>query len=217
MRGTIYLITNKVNGKQYIGQTRAPLPHRWYQHGYASRKSPQVIHMAMRKYGVENFVISQLCTCPSEDLDEMEAIFIEEYGTLCPSGYNVRAGGHNHAHVRPGKRRHEEDSQLPLYVKRLRDATRNREGYRVNHGPSGQSANFCCMQQTMEKKLQQALQFLKQAKAGRARRAPKVFKTRDLPPYVFAHRKKWIVKKKGHDTVRFTDKMDAIEYAKSYS
>ena len=37
--GYIYLITNKVNGKGYIGQTNRTVPFRFQQHQYRSTKA----------------------------------------------------------------------------------------------------------------------------------------------------------------------------------
>ena len=56
----IYKITNKINGKVYIGQTIQCLKKRWSQHKSDSKKSNMTIHKAMRKYGIENFTIEEI-------------------------------------------------------------------------------------------------------------------------------------------------------------
>ena len=72
----IYKITNKINNKIYIGQTKLSLEKRFYYHIYDSLKSQDVnikLHNAIRKYGVENFNIALLEQCESKtQLDERE-------------------------------------------------------------------------------------------------------------------------------------------------
>lgn len=53
---SIYKITNKINGKLYIGYSKRPSA-RWYDHKkYACKNKKGVLYDAMRKYGIENFV-----------------------------------------------------------------------------------------------------------------------------------------------------------------
>lgn len=56
----IYKITNKVNGKVYIDQSKN-IEKRWKQH--LGAKDNYLIHRAIRKYGKDNFSfeIVQLC------------------------------------------------------------------------------------------------------------------------------------------------------------
>ena len=58
MEGFIYKITNKVNGKSYIGQTRNTVEFRWRQHYKA--KDNKYFHRAIQKYGKENFADSSV-------------------------------------------------------------------------------------------------------------------------------------------------------------
>lgn len=88
---TIYLITNLINGKQYIGQTSQSLKTRFDQH--CTYSASTLIHNAIIEFGRENFIIEKL-----EELDnDKDAIAIEkqyilEYNTLTPNGYNVFQG-----------------------------------------------------------------------------------------------------------------------------
>ncbi|MBQ6005770.1 MAG: GIY-YIG nuclease family protein [Selenomonadaceae bacterium] len=59
--GVIYLITNTLNGKMYVGQTRQKLSSRIY--GHKSNKGKSAIDVAIRKYGWENFTVEVLETC----------------------------------------------------------------------------------------------------------------------------------------------------------
>lgn len=91
--GVIYKITNKINGKAYIGQTTTTISFRWKAH--LRTKTCRYLHHAIVKYGQESFMIEELATCSShEDLDLLERIVIEQEKTLVPYGYNLRTGGH---------------------------------------------------------------------------------------------------------------------------
>ena len=55
--GFIYLITNKENGKQYVGKTSYTVGLRWQDHKKNFRRilDNMAIHKAMNKYGIDNF------------------------------------------------------------------------------------------------------------------------------------------------------------------
>jgi group I intron endonuclease len=91
----IYKITNKLNGKQYVGQTKATPEKRFTNHVYAaSNGSTAIIHNAIRKYGKDAFEIELLQECQSfEELDEAERRWIAELDTVTPNGYNIEEGG----------------------------------------------------------------------------------------------------------------------------
>lgn len=90
MKGYIYKITNKVNGKSYIGQTRYTVEFRWRQHQH--KKDSVYFHNAIKKYGVENFIVETLEECNYEDLDSREIFYIAKYDTF-NKGYNLTIGG----------------------------------------------------------------------------------------------------------------------------
>lgn len=86
----IYIITNKINNKQYIGATDNTLDIRFKSHRY----DKNVISQAIRKYGKEHFTIESLLECSSMDeAYDLEPKFIVEHGTKYPNGYNVSDGG----------------------------------------------------------------------------------------------------------------------------
>src|SRR5699024_9064489 len=88
----IYLITNKKNGKQYVGQTTRTLRERELEH---TRKNG-LVGSAIRKYGRENFDIRQIDSADSiELLNEKEIEWIEKLETKTPYGYNLCNGGNN--------------------------------------------------------------------------------------------------------------------------
>lgn len=90
MKGIIYKITNKVNGKSYIGQTRYTLEFRWKQHQH--KKDNTYFHNAIHKYGIENFSTEILEECDYKDLDSREIFYIAKYNTF-KEGYNLTIGG----------------------------------------------------------------------------------------------------------------------------
>jgi group I intron endonuclease len=91
-RIAIYVITNIVNGKQYVGQT-GDLKMRWYRHRNAKHPT-SVLHSAIRLYGIDNFVFTHLMDVLSQEYaNEIEQELIASKGTLAPGGYNLTAGG----------------------------------------------------------------------------------------------------------------------------
>ena len=53
----IYILTNKVNGKQYVGKD-SNLPNRVNQHLSGYENNCPLIYRAIKKYGRENFDIA---------------------------------------------------------------------------------------------------------------------------------------------------------------
>lgn len=92
---TIYKHTNKVNGKVYIGQTKAKdLTRRWSGgHGY---KQCFYFFSAIVRYGWLNFdhEILETGIPDSKTADERERYYIEQYQSRNPRyGYNIQSGG----------------------------------------------------------------------------------------------------------------------------
>ena len=95
----IYKITNKINGKTYIGQS-VNIERRFSEHKVSSHNPKSLIHKALNKYGIENFEFSIVDECEENQLDEKEIFYIKQYNTSAPNGYNVQFGG-NDTHVVP--------------------------------------------------------------------------------------------------------------------
>ena len=95
MRGFIYKITNKVNGKSYIEQTIQNVKERLYQH-CAIKCSQAVlnmaIHRAINKYGKSNFTIEVIEEVESTNLNDRERYWIKYYNSY-NNGYNATKGG----------------------------------------------------------------------------------------------------------------------------
>lgn len=93
-KGIIYLITNKVNGLSYIGQTTTSLAKRLSKHKYDAFNRPKgLLHNAIAEHGIECFHMTPLFTAfHAEELDRVEVEFIKEFDTL-NNGYNSTLGG----------------------------------------------------------------------------------------------------------------------------
>lgn len=92
----IYKIENKINGKVYIGQTIQKLSRRIAGHVCPGNKYISVIDKAIKKYGIENFLISQIDHADSiDELNEKEIYWIKYYNCIVPNGYNIEKGGKN--------------------------------------------------------------------------------------------------------------------------
>lgn len=85
----VYLITNKINGDTYIGQSKN-IERRWMEH-----KAPSTIQKdtplsnAMRQYGISSFELAVLEICHEKELDTLEKYYIKK---LKPT-YNRNEGG----------------------------------------------------------------------------------------------------------------------------
>lgn len=101
MKGKIYKITNKINGKVYIGQTVKSLKERFQRHCQSTSSKDKyhlnmVIKKAIKKYGKENFTIELIEEVETTRLDEREVYWISFYDSY-NNGYNCTLGGQNGA------------------------------------------------------------------------------------------------------------------------
>ena len=93
MQMIIYCITNKVNGKQYVGQTVRSAEERFMEH---ARHNRTYIERTVKKYGRENFDVEVIDSALLiDDLNEKEKYWIDKLNTKKPNGYNVCDGGDN--------------------------------------------------------------------------------------------------------------------------
>ena len=86
----IYKITNKVNGKVYIGQSIRPIEQRFQRHINDAVNNILDTHFAraIRKYGKENFYIELIETCDNQtELNLREQYWIRKYDSI-NNGYN---------------------------------------------------------------------------------------------------------------------------------
>ena len=93
MYGHVYCITNKTNGKKYIGQTTQERPARRGQaHFWNSANG--VLRHAVIKYGMNAFTFEVIGVAANQDsLDLLEETAVALLNTISPNGYNLRYGG----------------------------------------------------------------------------------------------------------------------------
>lgn len=98
----IYKITNKINGKFYIGQAE-DIYHRFRTHFWAhGDHHNSAIDAAIHKYGLENFDLEILEECSKEQLNEREIYWGENYyqgHCYIPEGYNIALLGGNQSNI----------------------------------------------------------------------------------------------------------------------
>jgi group I intron endonuclease len=116
----IYKITNLSTGKIYVGQAVSHiLNHKKYRpYGHEGRfrchiseafstkkNQSHYLNNAIRKYGVEDFIVELIECCEVEKSDEREIHYIQELNCLFPNGYNLKNGGSVFTHSDESKKR----------------------------------------------------------------------------------------------------------------
>lgn len=85
--GIVYILTNKINGKKYVGRTSSTIRRRMADHiSKSSRGFSSPLHSAIRKYGIENFSYETI-KCLFKDLNKTEKEMIERLDSA-NNGYN---------------------------------------------------------------------------------------------------------------------------------
>lgn len=106
--GVIYMATNLVNGKRYVGKTLVSRAARWRQHCSNARAGVVTyLYKAMRKYGTENFTVEVIDQALlAEELEAKEIEWIARLGTADPViGYNCTTGGDSGLHTAASRNR----------------------------------------------------------------------------------------------------------------
>jgi group I intron endonuclease len=92
----IYVITNDVNDKSYVGLCAGDLQLRWRRHLACCRFGEGgALYNAIRKYGENKFHITSLWSghVSPDSLKTLEKYFIRCLNTMRPNGYNLTEGG----------------------------------------------------------------------------------------------------------------------------
>lgn len=126
----IYVVTNLVNGKKYVGRTRCDNDN-YYGSG-------DLVKKAIRKYGKENFSKVYVdSTLGSNEANKLEVEWILKEDSLIPNGYNLLLHGYGgnmsesqKKIIKQGVKAQWDDPNSIFnskeYRKRLSDAAQNR-------------------------------------------------------------------------------------------
>lgn len=82
----IYITTNSINGKQYIGSHNGDINDNYLGSG-------KVLLKSIKKYGSENFKREILEECDPSLNVLLETKYIKKYNTIIPNGYNISPTG----------------------------------------------------------------------------------------------------------------------------
>lgn len=86
----LYTITNRVNGKQYVG-IAVNVARRFIEH--KSGHGSLIVYQAIKKYGIENLTFDVYCEGCEENIKQLEVTLIAQLNTKAPNGYNLTDGG----------------------------------------------------------------------------------------------------------------------------
>lgn len=131
----IYVITNTITKKQYVGQTVTHrLNHGKYRpFGYIKRfkdhlsealcntktKQCRYLNNSIRKYGPDAFIVELIDICLPEKGNDMEIFHIDDLQTLHPKGYNLTTGGCQRASTLEQRIATMKTTQRVSYTKKL--------------------------------------------------------------------------------------------------
>lgn len=140
--GCIYQWYCKPNGKSYIGQFKNNDPtSRTNRHCRdAKNGSMCALHQAIRKYGFEEFEVSVLCICETQDeLDKKEDEYITEYSSMIhENGYNMVRGGKGRAPNFHHKEEHKQKMSESMKGRKLSEETK----LKLSEARKGQPNNW---------------------------------------------------------------------------
>ena len=90
----VYIHTNKINGKKYVGQTSRNPKYRWGKNGIGYKRNPR-FYSAIKHYGWSNFeheIVASNLT--KKEADNFEILLIDKLDTMNQDkGYNLTKGG----------------------------------------------------------------------------------------------------------------------------
>lgn len=118
MIGYIYLTTNLINNKKYIGKRQSP----YFDETY--KGSGVLLHKAIDKYGWDNFSCEIIKECFSiEELNKEEKYLIEKYDAVNNNMYyNIASGGtggntgRQYKGMPPHKKEHSEETKIKMSI-----------------------------------------------------------------------------------------------------
>ncbi len=131
----LYRVTNKINGKIYIGQT-VDTTSRWRGHRRDAAEPKVPFHHAIKKHGAHNFNFEVIATCKGfANANELETLLVTQYDSYVSNGrgYNASHGGMNapkspewiqkmkeyHANLPPEERAEISEKQRQATIKQI--------------------------------------------------------------------------------------------------
>lgn len=128
---TIYLITNLINNKVYVGQTVQPVSRRWSRHRLDASKGKDIrFYRAIRKYGPQTFNVQELAVIETaEQANNFEKCWIVLLRATNPSfGYNGTFGGEGGRMAEEGKIKRSESCKAWWTPERREQVGKSRKG-----------------------------------------------------------------------------------------
>lgn len=141
----IYVITNEVDGKKYVGQAVSHIKIKDKYKPYAaygrllahfreanSKKKHQCAYLnnAIRAHGREKFTVETLVECEKKEVDALEVKYIREYNSTFPNGYNIMKGGRSLEGTEASGNEESVPRKSPSLEHKLEMAERTRRHYR---------------------------------------------------------------------------------------
>ena len=123
----IYLVTNLIDGKMYVGKTEKTVEERWRTHlnNARAKQHQEYLYRAIRKHGAKAFSVQCLTEAmSSEDLSNLEKLWIMLLNTTAPTGYNLTYGGEGVAGTPETRKK----QSLKAATRRLSEATKLKIG-----------------------------------------------------------------------------------------
>lgn len=142
MEYIIYLRTNLVNGKQYVGQTKDFRVRNNAWNCLKIRYANKILTRDRNIYGLDNFKTEILSeTDNRKEAWELEQQFIDKFNTKYPNGYNMSDGGNAPFGTNPSQ----ETRAKMSFAKKGKEGGKSIEIYQIKNGKilnSWKSASF---------------------------------------------------------------------------
>lgn len=94
----IYVVTNIINGKRYVGQCSSDDPRNRLSYHFSKNNNNKKFREDIQRFGKQNFDLDILCFCAKNELNQFERQWIQTLNTV-DCGYNVRLGGEQHNYL----------------------------------------------------------------------------------------------------------------------
>jgi len=142
LKGIVYLIKNKLDGKCYIGKTKHRFSDRYSSSNWIKYTTNKYLKNAVIKHGIENFKVSILKhgILDNEKLLNYELKSIEKYNSIVPNGYNfVKETGEEH-------REFSEEMRLNQAISQCKGKI-----YKIKEISTGEIKEFRCPKEIIDK------------------------------------------------------------------